>query len=153
MCRRLISILVLICSFYCSQGQLNLNPDSNNIQVNDPSVLPAKLYGQLANAIKPSSFLSASQNDGKTLQVIAGNANDPAGIAKDLASLAGYIKPDLFKSSFNVAGFRSGASAVTTSGQIAGMLKNFESGIKPAALLGIWKMQKSAWTNDINNLK
>lgn len=112
-----------------------------------------KLLSQFTNAIKPSSFNSNWTGEKSSFLSNAAKITDAAGLAQSISSLAGFLKPGMFKSGFNLQSILDGAKSVASMGQAAGLLKNLEGGLKPEAMSSGWNKQRSGWLNALNLLK
>jgi hypothetical protein len=125
--RFLVLLLVVSLGTITTQAQLP--------KVSKPTI--GNLLTQFAGALKPTSFLGSWASGGKTDWLsTAAKVVDAAGAAKSVSSLAGFIKPDMFKSGFSVDG-----------------LLNLEGGLKPEALLSSWASKRSGWLSALNLLK
>ncbi|HEU4471363.1 MAG TPA: hypothetical protein VFR58_09780 [Flavisolibacter sp.] len=114
---------------------------------------PGKLLSQLANAIQPSSFTGAwSGSKGGWLSK-AQKVSDALSMANTISSLAGFIKPGLFKEGSSAQNIIQTAKTVKTYADAAGLLRSFEGGLKPEAFLKNWSGQRSGWLNALNLLK
>lgn len=111
------------------------------------------LVSQFTNAIKPSSFTDKWAGSKGSFLSTAGKVTDAVGVGKSLASLAGFIKPDMFKQGFNVQNLISTAGTVKTMAQATGLLKSFEGGLKPEALISGWAAKRSGWLSALNLIK
>lgn len=112
------------------------------------------LLTQFAGALKPTSFLDSWTGGGKTDWLsAAAKVTDGGGLGKSIASLAGFIKPDMFKSGFNVASLVKTANTVKTLSSATGLLKNLEGGLKPEALTSGWASKRPAWLSALNLIK
>jgi len=111
------------------------------------------LITQLTSAIKPSSFTDSWAEGKDGVMGKAQSASDAAGIASTVSSLAGFIKPSLFKPGSTAASIASAAGKVTTMAQATGLLKSFEGGLKPEAFTSGWSGQRSGWLSALNLLK
>lgn len=112
-----------------------------------------KLLSQFAGAIKPTSFLSSWAGEKSSWLSKASKVTDAVGVAQSVSSLAGAIKPDMFKSGFNVSNLIQTAGTVKTMANAAGLLKNLEGGLKPDALTSAWGTQRSGWLSALSLLK
>ena len=111
------------------------------------------LLKQFTDAIKPSSFLD-SWSTGKTgFLKDAGKVSSAAGLAKTVSSLAGFIKPALFKDGFNLKSLQETAGAAKTMSDATGLLTNLEGGLKPEAMVDSWAGKRSGWLSALNLLK
>jgi hypothetical protein len=115
---------------------------------------PASLLTQFSSAIKPSSFLPSWASGGKAdWLAAAGKVKDAAGMATQASSLAGFIKPTMFKDGFNVASITQAANAAKTYADASGVLKSLEGGLKPEALVESWASKRSSWLSALKLLK
>ena len=114
---------------------------------------PGKLLTQFAGALKTTSLLSSFAGQKTGWLAKAGKVTDAIGMAQSVASLAGGIKPDMFKSGFNVANLIQTAGTVKTLAGAGGLLKNLSGGLKPAAMVSGWTSQQPAWESALSLLK
>lgn len=114
---------------------------------------PGKLLTQFAGALKTTSLLSSFAGQKTGWLAKAGKVTDAIGMAQSVASLAGGIKPDMFKTGFNVSSLISTAATVKTLAGAGGLLKNLSGGLKPEALVSGWTAQKPAWETALGLLK
>ncbi len=112
-----------------------------------------KLLTQFGSAIKTTSLLSSFAGQKSGWLAKAGKVADAASMASSVASLAGGIKPAMFKSGFDVKSLISSASTVTTLASAGGLLKNLEGGLKPEAISSSFAAQKPAWETALSLLK
>jgi hypothetical protein len=117
------------------------------------AVGPSKLVTQLIDAIKPSSFTSDWTSAKDSVTNKAQTASDASGIANTISSVAGFIKPEMFKQGFSAQNIMSLAGNVKSMTDAAGLLKNFEGGLKPEAFLSSWLGQRSKWLSALSLLK
>ncbi|MEJ8819166.1 hypothetical protein [Lacibacter sp. H407] len=111
------------------------------------------LVTQFTNAIKPTSFLSSWTGGKGNFLSTAGKVKDAVGVGKSIASLAGFLKPDMFKQGFNVQNLISTANTVKTMSAATGLLKNLEGGLKPEAFVSGWAGKRTGWLNALNLIK
>lgn len=111
------------------------------------------LVTQFTNAIKPSSFLSSWTGGKGNFLSNAGKVKDAVGVGKSIASLAGFLKPDMFKQGFNVQSLINTANTVKTMSAATGLLKNLEGGLKPEAFVSGWAGKRTGWLNALNLIK
>lgn len=111
------------------------------------------LLSQFTNAIKPASFTDQWGGAKGNFLSTAGKVKDAVGVGKSIASLAGFIKPDMFKQGFNVQNLISTANTVKTMAQATGVLKNLEGGLKPDAFLSGWNTKRTGWLSALNLIK
>ncbi|MFT3825674.1 MAG: hypothetical protein QM731_17270 [Chitinophagaceae bacterium] len=111
------------------------------------------LLTQFSSAIKPTSFLSSWTGQKTSWLGAASKVTDAVGTAKSISSLAGFIKPDMFKSGFNVNSLIQTAGTVKTMSSATGLLKNLEGGLKPEALTSAWSSQRSGWLSALDLVK
>lgn len=112
-----------------------------------------KLLTQFAGALKTTSLLSSFAGQKAGWLAKAGKVSDAVGMAQSVASLAGGIKPEMFKTGFNVSSLISTAATVKTLAGAGGLLKNLSGGLKPEALVSGWATQKPAWETALGLLK
>ena len=145
-CLSLISFL-----FIAAQAQI---PDVVNKAASTAAgSTPGKLLTQFGNAIKTTSLLSSFAGQKAGWLAKAGKVTDAIGMAQSVASLAGGIKPSMFKTGFNVNSLISAAGTVKTLAGAGGLLKNLSGGLKPEALSPDFAAQKPAWETALSLLK
>jgi hypothetical protein len=146
-----IAILALIMGLAITNTQAQLK---DVLSKASGSASPGNLLTQFEKAIKPTSFLSSWASSGKTNWLAAaGKVSNAVSMAKSVSSLAGFIKPEMFKSGFNLSSLTTAASAAKTYSDASGVLKSLEGGLKPEALSSSWASQRPAWLNALNLLK
>ena len=120
-----------------------------------PTALNAgKLITQLTGALKPTSFTDAWTGGKTGFMGKAQKVSDAVSMASTVASLAGFIKPGLFKEGSSAAGMLQTANKVKTMTDAAGLLKSFEGGLKPEAFTSAWSGgERSGWMSALNLLK
>ncbi|MBS1660792.1 MAG: hypothetical protein JST68_07050 [Bacteroidetes bacterium] len=112
------------------------------------------LLSQFAGALKPTSFLPSWGSGGKTDWLsAAGKVSNAVSMAKSVSSLTSFIKPDMFKSGFNVGSITQAASAAKTYSDASNVLKSLEGGLKPEAFLSSWASKRSGWLSALSMLK
>lgn len=114
---------------------------------------PGKLLSQFTQAIKPASFLSGWSGEKSGWLNKAGNITSAIGMAQSLSSLIGFLKPESFKSGFNVQNLLKTANTVKTMSSAVGLLKGLEGGLKPELLSDSWGEQRSGWLSALNLVK
>lgn len=117
------------------------------------AVGPGKLLTQLIGAIKPSSFTSAWAGAKDGVESNAQRASTAPEVASSVSSLANFIKPGMFLQGVSAQSIGGLASKVKTMSDAAGLLKTFESGIKPEAFVSSWLGQRGKWLSALNLLK
>jgi hypothetical protein len=111
------------------------------------------LTGQFTNAIQPSSFTDQWAGNKEGFLSNAGKVKDAAGVGKSVASLAGFLKPGMFKQGFNVQRLISSAGTIKTMVQAVSLLKNLEGGLKPEAFESGWAQKRTGWLSALNLIK
>jgi hypothetical protein len=111
------------------------------------------LVKQFTSAIKPSSFLNSWTKGKSGFLSNAAKITSASGLAKSVSSLAGFIKPTMFKDGFNLKGLQQGASTAKTMTDATGLLKNLEEGLKPEAMTDDWASKKTGWLSALSLLK
>ena len=149
--KRYVVILLTLCIFLLSTGsaQTPKLPTGSVAGVANAG----KLLSQLANAIKPSSFTDAFSGEKSNWLASAAKVADPKGIAGSVSSLAGFIKPGLFKQGLNAQSIVKTAGTVKTVAEASGLLKKFEGALKPEAFTSGWASQKTGWLSALSLLK
>ncbi|HTE12310.1 MAG TPA: hypothetical protein VK645_15105 [Chitinophagaceae bacterium] len=152
--KKLLSLSLVLSLFITAQAQL---PDAVTKAKTDATASTAskagKLLTQFGGAIKTTSLLSSFAGQKSGWMAKAGKVADAASMASSVASLAGGIKPDMFKTGFDVKSLISSASTVTTMASAGGMLKNLSNGLKPEALSSSFAAQKPGWETALSLLK
>jgi hypothetical protein len=67
--------------------------------------------------------------------------------------LANYIKPVMFKSTFNLKNFTTTATKAKTYADAYKVLQSLEDGLKREAFVGRWPNQRGHWLHDLSVLK
>ena len=152
--KKLLSLSLVLSLFITAQAQI---PDAVTKAKTDATASTAskagKLLTQFGGAIKTTSLLSSFAGQKSGWMAKAGKVADAASMASSVASLAGGIKPDMFKTGFDVKSLISSASTVTTMASAGGMLKNLSNGLKPEALSSSFAAQKPGWETALSLLK
>jgi hypothetical protein len=154
--KSLLCVLHFVVLFFivsAAQAQLTDVLNKAKTTANAKAAGPGQLLTQIAGAIKPTSFLSSFAGSKSAWLSKAGKVTDAIGMAQSISSLAGFVKPDMFKSGFNVSSLLQTAGTVKTLTSAAGLLKNFEGGLKPDALSSSWGQQRSGWLSALSLLK
>lgn len=149
--KNLFLFLFMLClGTLSTQAQLkDALPKATTAKANIGSLLT-----QFAGALKPTSLLGSWASGGKTDWIsTASKVTSAIGVGKSISSLAGFIKPDMFKSGFNVASLVQAAGTVKTLSSATGLLKNLEGGLKPEALTSGWATQRPAWMSALSLIK
>ena len=113
----------------------------------------AGLLKQFTNAIKPSSFLDSWKTGKAGFLGDAGKISSAAGLAKSVSSLAGFLKPGMFKDGFDIKSLEQAAGTAKTMSEAAGLLTNLEGGLKPEAMSDSWAGKRSGWLSALSLLK
>lgn len=129
-----------------SFGQITTKLGTGNANI-------GSLLTQFTNAIKPSAFTSQWATGKTDFLNTASKVTDAAAVGKSIASLAGFIKPDMFKQGFNLQSLLSTANTVKTMANAVGLLKNLEGGLKPEAFASGWTTKRPAWLSALNLIK
>jgi hypothetical protein len=131
---------------------------SHNLYAQVPNVSTkhlnaGSLLTEFAKAIKPGSFLSSWASGKSGWLSKASKVTDAAGMASSISSLAGFIKPDMFKKGFNLQNLTQAAGAAKSMADATGVLKNLEGGLKPEAMSSDWAAKKTGWESALAMLK
>ena len=140
-------LLFSFCTISTTYAQLPTPPTV------DKGVNIGQLVTQVASALKPSSFTDAWGEEKSNWTQSAQNLTEPKGIANSISTLAGYIKPGLFKQGFSAETLLNMAQSVTDLAGAAGLLKGFEGGLKPEAFTPEWSGQRSGWLKALDLIK
>ena len=119
----------------------------------DASVNIGSLVKQFTKAIKPSSFIDSWGKEKNNWLGAAKKVKDPAALASSIGSLAGFIKPGLFKGGFDVQNLISSASSIKTMAESTGLLKSLEGGLKPEAMEDSWAGKRAGWLSALDLIK
>ena len=119
----------------------------------DPNIDIGSLVKQFTKAIKPSSFIDAWGKEKNNWLGVAKKVKDPAALASSIGSLAGFIKPGLFKGGFDVQNLISSASSIKTMAESTGLLKSLEGGLKPEAMEDSWAGKRAGWLSALDLIK
>ena len=139
---------VLFFAIQTLQAQLPKIPDGVSSVAN-----AGKLVSQFTNALKPASFTDAWAGERTGFLGKAQKISNAVSMASTISSLAGFIKPALFREGSSASTIAQTANKVKTMADAAGLLKSFEGGLKPEAFLSSWSGQRSGWLSALNLLK
>ena len=112
-----------------------------------------KLLVELINNIKPASMISSFAGKKSSLIANATKAVSGPALAKTISSLAGYIKPGMFKQGFNLKSLQQAASTAKSFTDAAGLMKNLEGGIKQEGMTDGWADKRAGWLSNLDLLK
>jgi hypothetical protein len=139
----LVSLVLLTISCHWVQAQL---PKVGGV------ANAGQLVTQLVNAIKPTSFTSAFGGAKDGILGQASKISSAAGLASTVSSLVGYIKPEMFKTGSTAKSLLDMGAKAKTMTDAAGLLKNFEGGLKPEAFTSSWSGARTGWLSALNQL-
>lgn len=114
--------------------------------------LPGKLFTQFVQSVNSTSLTNSFAKEKKALLKDIVKVKDPSLMAKKITSFAGYIKPAMFKTNFNMQEFSNRAAGAKTMIYSMNMLSDLEESLKPEALSGVWKFQKNDWITQMTKL-
>lgn len=143
----IVAIAAMLLSAKGAYAQVQV-PATKGTPVNAGSLLT-----QFTNAIKPTTFTDGWAGEKNNWLAGASKATDAAGLASSIGSLAGFIKPGMFKSGFDVQSLIKSASTIKTMAESAGLLKKLEGGLKPEAMISSWAGKRAGWLNALKLLK
>jgi len=149
--KKLVPLIALAACFTISQAHAQVTdaiPKAATGKMNAGSLIT-----QLANNIKPSSFLDSWAGNKSGWLSSAGKIADATGFGKSISSLAGSIKPDMFKQGFNVSNLIQSANSLKSISTGAGLLKSLEGGLKPEAFASGWADKSKGWLSALSMLK
>jgi len=156
---KFIKMKKIICLFFVLPLFIAVNaqiPDLNKAKADATAATSSsagKLLTQFGSALNTTSLLSSFAGQKTGWLAKASKVTDAAGMASSVATLAGGIKPSMFKSGFNVNSIISAASTVKTMASAGGLLKSLSGGLKPEALSSSFATQKPAWESALSLLK
>ena len=145
--KRTIFMAMLIISI----GGINVQCGSKAATSASPNI--SSLLGQLTNAINPSAFTDAFAGSKSGFLNGLSSVTNAGGIASTVSSLAGFIKPDMFKTGISPQTIADGAGKVASMADATGLLTTFEGGLKPEAFVADWASKRSGWLNALSMLK
>ena len=149
--QKLILIPFLFLFGFEAQAQFNKAATGSTDVVKKPT--PSQLILQLTNGINPGSFAGSFSKEKKSFENKISTATSPVEFSKNTVLLAGYIKPEMYKAGYSAANLSTKTSSVKTMQQAVEILKKLESNLKPESFSPAWKLQKSGWESELNNLK
>ncbi|HMC84404.1 MAG TPA: hypothetical protein VKI61_02725 [Chitinophagaceae bacterium] len=117
------------------------------------SAKAGKLLTQFGGALKTTSLLSSFVPQKCGWMAKAGKVTDAVGMASSVASLAKGIKPDMFRTGFDVNSLDQTAGTIKTLSSAGSLLNNLQGGLKPEALSSTWATQKPGWETALGLLK
>ena len=142
---------IIIAMLLVTIGGVNINCGSKSATSAAPNI--SSLLGQLVNAISPSALTDAFAGSKSGFLNGLSNITNAGGIASTISSLAGGIKPEMFKTGVTPESIAGAASGVSSMADATGLLKNFEGSLKPEAFVGDWASKRSGWLNALSMLK
>ena len=142
---------IIIAMLLITVGGTNIQCGSKPATSAAPTI--SSLLGQLTNAINPSAFTDAFAGSKSGFLNGLSNVTNASGIASTISSLAGFIKPEMFKTGITPQTIADGAGKVASMAEATGLLKNFEGSLKPEAFVGDWASKRSGWLNALDMLK
>jgi len=150
--KKILSLSLALCMLATANAQI---PDAVTKAASGTTAAasPGKLLTQFAGALKTTSLLSSFAGQKSGWLAKAGKVTDAVGMAQSVASLAGGIKPDMFKSGFNVTNLIQTAGTVKTLASAGGLLKSLSGGLKPEAMVSGWSAQQPAFETALGLLK
>ncbi|HEX6180331.1 MAG TPA: hypothetical protein VFZ47_03750 [Chitinophagaceae bacterium] len=142
---------IIIAMLLITIGGTNIQCGSKPATSAAPNI--SSLLGQLTNAINPSAFTDAFASSKSGFLDGLSNVTNAGGIASTISSLAGFIKPEMFKTGITPQTIADGAGKVASMAEATGLLKNFEGSLKPEAFVSDWASKRSGWLNALDMLK
>ena len=117
------------------------------------SLNAGKLLVELINNIKPTSMISSFAGKKSGLIANATKAVSGPALAKTISSLAGFIKPGMFKQGFDLKSLQKAASTTKSITDATGLMKNLEGGIKQEGMADDWDTKRTNWLSNLDLLK
>jgi hypothetical protein len=112
-----------------------------------------RLIIQFSQAIVPNSFTDQWSLKSNSWTSTAAKNPNGAALAKNALFLTNYIKPAMFKSTFNLKNFTKAANSAKTYPDAYKVLQSLEDGLKREAFTGRWPNQRGHWLHDLSVLK
>ncbi len=112
-----------------------------------------RLIVQFSQAIVPNSLTDHWLLKKTSWTSTAATTPNGYALAKNALFLANYIKPGMFKSTFNLKNFTKAANSAKTYGDAFKVLQSLEDGLKREALVSVWSNQRGHWLHDLSVLK
>lgn len=112
-----------------------------------------RLILQFSDAIRPNSFTDHWLLKTSSWKSSAAKTNSGIALAKNASFLANYIKPGMFKSTFDLKNFNKVANSAKTYTDAYKVLQTLEEGLKREALTNVWSNQRGHWLHDLSVLK
>ena len=140
---------LMVCSSLAAQAQTAVGSPPV-----DPLLKGKDLLQQLAGGLDAGSFLDSwtpwQQSHWYSGLMKITNASD---LAKNVADLTEFIKPEKYTEGFNLTNLRSLASEAKNYGDAANLLKTLEAGIKPEAYKNNWVSKEPTWISELKFVK
>lgn len=112
-----------------------------------------RLIIQFSQAIRPNSFTDHWLLKTSSWTSTAAKTPNGTALAKNALFLANYIKPTMFKNTFNLKSFNKTANSAKTYAEAYKVLQSLEDGLKREALVSHWSNQRGHWLHDLSVLK
>jgi hypothetical protein len=147
------SFFVLLIILLFNARQVRAQVPTELPAVNTGKVNAGSLLTQFASAIKPSSFTDQWASSGSNWLSSASKIVSAPGMIEAVTSLTKFIKPSMFKETFNPANLIETATKAKTMVDAASMLKSLNTGLKPEAMVSSWADKEGPWLSTLNLLK
>jgi hypothetical protein len=112
-----------------------------------------RLIIQFSQAIVPQSFTDQWSLKSQSWATTAAKTPNGTALAKNALFITNYIKPGMFKSTFNLKNFTKAANSAKTYADAYKVLQSLEDGLKREALGAVWGRQRGHWLNDLSVLR
>jgi hypothetical protein len=112
-----------------------------------------RLIVQFSQAIMPNSFTDQWYLKSNSWASVAAKTPNGNALAKNALFLTNYMKPAMFKSTFNLKDFTKAANSAKTYADAYKVLQKLEDGLKREALVGRWSNQRGRWLHELSVLK
>ena len=140
-----IPLLLFILSFTITRTQAQALPAN--------ATDAGRLIVQFSQAILPNSFTDQwLLKSNSWTSTVAKTPNGPT-LAKNALFITNYIKPAMFKSTFNLKNFAKVANSAKTYADAYKVLQSLEDGLKRGAFVSVWDNQRGHWLHDLSVLK
>jgi hypothetical protein len=148
-----LSIIAMLVFFSIATSAQFINNSKPVVAEEAAKQLPAQLFTQFFNSIKPISFISSSSKQKKSLLANVTKAKDGESLFKNISTLVTLIKPEMFVKNFSASEFLKPSLPVKNLPAAMAILRDLEQSLKPEAITDFWKLQKAGWLVNLNKVK
>ncbi len=112
-----------------------------------------RLLVELAEHIKPESFIDTWMLKRKSWTETAAKSPTAKVLAQNTLALSSYISPASFKNSFSQKDFAKAVNKAKTYPEAFKVLQSLEEGFKPGTMGPLWSNRRGRWLHDLSVLK